>query len=82
MYGCVVYAGYYTTIKSLGVLSVCPEEKKVPDTFRVNMDSGVDINNPDLASRWRGGSNSWYDVHGQHPVTPFDAAGISTGHGT
>jgi serine protease AprX len=46
------------------------------------MDSGVDINNPDLASRWRGGSNSWYDVHGQHPVTPFDAAGISTGHGT
>ncbi len=47
-----------------------------------NMDSGVDINNPDLATRWRGGSNSWYDVHGQHPVTPFDAAGLTTGHGT
>ena len=47
-----------------------------------NMDSGVDINHPDLASTWRGGSNSWYDVHGQHPVTPFDAAGSTTGHGT
>ncbi len=43
-----------------------------------NMDSGVDINHPDLAPRWRGGSNSWYDVHGQHPDIPFDAAG----HGT
>ena len=47
-----------------------------------NMDSGVDINHPDLAARWRGGSNSWYDVHGQHPATPFDAAGATTGHGT
>jgi bacillopeptidase F len=47
-----------------------------------NMDSGVDINHPDLAPRWRGGSNSWYDVHGQHPTTPFDAAGPTTGHGT
>jgi len=47
-----------------------------------NMDSGVDINHPDLAPRWRGGSNSWYDVHGQHPTTPFDAAGPATGHGT
>ncbi|MGB5299593.1 MAG: Calx-beta domain-containing protein, partial [Thiogranum sp.] len=47
-----------------------------------NMDSGVDINHPDLASTWRGGSNSWHDVHGQHPTTPFDAAGPTTGHGT
>lgn len=47
-----------------------------------NMDSGVDITHPDLAATWRGGSNSWYDVHGQHPVTPFDAAGAATGHGT
>lgn len=25
------------------------------------MDSGVDINHPDLAPRWRGGSNSWFN---------------------
>lgn len=42
-----------------------------------NMDSGVDKNHPDLESRWRGGSNSWYDPYGEHE-TPFDAKG----HGT
>lgn len=41
------------------------------------MDSGVDVNHPDLASSWRGGANSWFDPHGEHG-TPFD----STGHGT
>lgn len=41
------------------------------------MDSGVDYNHPDLAANWRGGTNSWYDPHGQH-TTPYDA----TGHGT
>ena len=42
-----------------------------------NMDSGVDLNHPDLSSRWRGGSNSWFDPHDQNP-TPTDL----TGHGT
>jgi subtilisin family serine protease len=43
-----------------------------------NMDSGVDASHPDLAPRWRGGSNSWFDPYGQHPTTPTDL----TGHGT
>ncbi len=43
-----------------------------------NLDSGVDINHPDLAARWRGGSNSWYDPYNQHPTTPTDLSG----HGT
>ena len=43
-----------------------------------NMDSGVDVSHPDLAGRWRGGSNSWYDPYGQHPTTPTDLSG----HGT
>lgn len=43
-----------------------------------SLDTGVDVNHPDLAPRWRGGSNSWFDVHGQHPDIPFDA----NGHGT
>ena len=43
-----------------------------------NMDSGVDANHPDLAARWRGGSNSWFDPYGQHPTTPTDLSG----HGT
>ena len=43
-----------------------------------NMDSGVDINHPDLSAQWRGGGNSWFDPHGQHPTTPTDLSG----HGT
>ena len=41
------------------------------------MDSGVDLNHPELSSRWRGRANSWYDPFGQHAM-PFDASG----HGT
>jgi len=43
-----------------------------------NVDSGVDVTHPDLASRYRGGTNSWYDPYGQHPASPIDL----TGHGT
>ncbi|MCB9423086.1 MAG: S8 family serine peptidase [Ardenticatenaceae bacterium] len=43
-----------------------------------SMDSGVDITNPDLAARWRGGSNSWFDPYNQHLTTPADVSG----HGT
>lgn len=41
------------------------------------MDTGVDILHSDIAGKWRGGSNSWFDPNGQHS-TPFDAKG----HGT
>lgn len=41
------------------------------------MDTGVDVNHPDLASRWRGGNNSWFDPNGEH-ATPHD----TSGHGT
>jgi uncharacterized repeat protein (TIGR02543 family) len=42
-----------------------------------SMDSGVSLSHSALATRWRGGSNSWYDPYGQHP-TPADVSG----HGT
>ena len=42
-----------------------------------NMDTGVDPDHPDLAGKWRGGSNSWFDPHSQH-ATPHDI----NGHGT
>jgi bacillopeptidase F len=42
-----------------------------------SMDTGVDVEHPDLAPKWRGGSNSWYDPYGEHN-TPYDA----DGHGT
>ena len=41
------------------------------------LDTGVDTSNPELAARWRGGSNSWYDPYGQH-ASPADLSG----HGT
>ena len=47
-----------------------------------NMDTGVDINHPDLGPKWRGGTNSWFDPYGQHPTTPTDIASGSSGHGT
>jgi subtilisin family serine protease len=43
-----------------------------------SLDTGVDVSHPDLASRWRGGTNSWYDPNGEHPTTPTDV----NGHGT
>ena len=43
-----------------------------------DLDSGVDISHPDLTSKWRGGTNSWYDPYGQHPTVPTDFSG----HGT
>ena len=42
-----------------------------------SLDTGVDAAHPDLAARWRGGSNSWFDPNNQH-ATPYDR----TGHGT
>ncbi len=41
------------------------------------LDSGADASHPDLASRWRGGANSWFDPYGQH-AAPYDPSG----HGT
>jgi bacillopeptidase F len=48
-----------------------------------SMDTGVDGNHPDLAGRWRGGTNSWFDANDpefdprldNHPYDP-------NGHGT
>lgn len=42
-----------------------------------SMDTGVDNLHPDLASKWRGGINSWFDPHGVY-AAPHDA----NGHGT
>ena len=42
-----------------------------------SMDTGVDNLHPDLATKWRGGGNSWFDPHGVY-TAPHD----SNGHGT
>jgi len=41
------------------------------------MDTGADVNHPDLAGTWRGGTNSWFDPYGQY-TEPRD----NDGHGT
>jgi bacillopeptidase F len=43
-----------------------------------SLDTGVDGDHPDLAAQYRGGTNSWYDPHGEHPTIPTD----KDGHGT
>jgi subtilisin family serine protease len=43
-----------------------------------SLDTGVSLEHPEIESRWRGGSNSWFDPYGQHPTAPTDL----TGHGT
>jgi len=42
------------------------------------MDTGVDLDHPALGPKWRGGSNSWFDPHDEHPDLPIDLSG----HGT
>jgi len=50
-----------------------------------NMDTGVDVSHPDLAAKWRGGGNSWYDST-KDPTkefpTPDDMPYDPDGHGT
>ena len=47
-------------------------------TVVATLDTGVDPLHADLGSRWRGGTNSWYDPNGEH-AAPFDADGHGTG---
>ena len=42
-----------------------------------SFDTGVDVTHPDLAERWRGGTNSWFDPYMASPA-PNDV----DGHGT
>jgi len=42
-----------------------------------SMDTGVDVEHPDLQDRWLGGRGGWFDPHNEHGL-PYD----SNGHGT
>ncbi len=48
-----------------------------------NLDTGVDIDHPDLSANWRGGTNSWFDPYTSSTL-PYDPANgdLSQGHGT
>ncbi len=47
------------------------------DAIIASMDTGVDLNHSDLQSKWRGGTNSWFDPF-KNTVLPYDVSG----HGT
>ncbi len=34
-------------------------------TVVANMDTGVDLNHPDVSSKWRGGTNSWFNPYSE-----------------
>jgi serine protease AprX len=42
------------------------------------LDTGVDINHAALGTKWRGGSNSWFDPY-THSTAPYDVNGHGTG---
>ncbi|MGH6881041.1 MAG: S8 family serine peptidase, partial [Hypericibacter sp.] len=42
-----------------------------------SLDTGVDVEHPDLTAKWRGGANSWFDPY-DATTSPFDV----DGHGT
>ncbi len=48
-----------------------------------NLDTGVDVTQPELSGQWRGGTNSWYDPYGNH-LSPAElpVGCASRGHGT
>ncbi len=39
------------------------------------LDTGVDLHQPELAARWRGGAHSWFDPYDEHPDGPIDLDG-------
>jgi bacillopeptidase F len=48
-----------------------------------SLDTGVDLEHPDLQAKWRGGTNSWFDPYG-NTALPYDfpAPKSGIGHGT
>lgn len=67
----------YWNLPATGVEPVWATGNTGQDVVVASLDTGVDASHPDLGPRWRGGSNSWFDPHGQH-AAPADL----NGHGT
>jgi serine protease AprX len=70
-------AGAWDNLDAIGAPSLWEQGFDGTGVVVASMDTGVDYTHQDLASSWRGGSNSWYDPHGEHSM-PYD----KTGHGT
>ena len=64
-------------IAALGVLPLWEAGFTGSGLVVASFDTGVDVEHPDLASRWRGGTNSWFDPY-TDSLSPNDV----DGHGT
>lgn len=67
----------YWNLPATGVDQVWSTGNTGQDMVVATLDTGVDASHPELAGRYRGGSNSWFDPHAQH-ADPADL----NGHGT
>jgi subtilisin family serine protease len=72
-----VTAAPTVNLAALGVESLWAAGFSGSGMVVASFDSGVAVTHPDLATRWRGGTNSWFD-----PYTASLTPGDIDGHGT
>lgn len=76
-------AGVEWNIDMIGAPQVWAQAIDGSGVVVASLDTGVDVDHPDLSGNWRGGSNSWFDPY-ENTMLPYDPVidDPSMGHGT